>query len=91
MILYGVGFGPTTPNIVAGQIVSQSNTLSNALQIKIGGTVATTTYSGLSPNFVGLYQFNVVIPAIASNDATTFTATLGGIAVGQTLYIAVGK
>ena len=91
VILYGVGFGPTTPNIVAGQIVSQSNTLSNALQIKIGGTVAPTSYSGLSPNFVGLYQFNVLIPAVGPNDATTFTATLGGIAVGQTLYIAVGK
>jgi uncharacterized protein (TIGR03437 family) len=91
VILYGVGFGPTSPNIVAGQIVSQSNTLSNALQIKIGGTVAQTTYSGLSPNFVGLYQFNVVIPAVAPNDAAPLTATLGGIPVAQTLYIAVGK
>ena len=27
VILYGVGFGPTTPNFVAGQIVGQSNTL----------------------------------------------------------------
>jgi len=54
VILYGVGFGPTTPNILAGQIVRQSKTVANALQISIGGVVARTTYSGLSPNFVGL-------------------------------------
>jgi len=33
----------------------------------------------------------VVIPAVAVGDAVALTATLGGRAVQQALYIAVGK
>ena len=91
VILYGIGFGPTTPNIIAGQVVGQANSLSNALRITIGGTVAQTVYSGLSPNFVGLYQINAVIPNVSAGDAVPLTGTLGGVPLSQTLYIAVGK
>ena len=91
MILYGVGFGPTTPNIVAGQVVGQANSLTNPLQISIGGVAAQTVYSGLSPNFVGLYQINAVIPTVPAGDAVPLTATLGGVAISRTLYIAIGR
>ncbi len=91
IILYGVGFGPTSPNIVAGQIVGQANSLANPLQIQIGGVTAQTVYAGLAPNFVGLYQFNVTIPNVPIGDAVPLTATLGGTAIPQTLYIAIGR
>jgi uncharacterized protein (TIGR03437 family) len=88
--IYGVGFGPVTPNIPAGQIVQpgQSNTLPS-FQISIGGTPATVMYAGLAPNAVGLYQFNVVIPSISASDTASVTFSIGGVSGTQALHIAV--
>jgi uncharacterized protein (TIGR03437 family) len=70
--------------------VSQSNQLVGALQIFLGGTQAQVSYAGLAPSFVGLYQFNVVVPAsLPANNLTPLTFTLGGTAGTQTLYTAV--
>lgn len=87
--LYGVGFGEVTPDTPAGQIVSQSNELAQPLQIQFGQTPAQLTYDGLAPSFVGLYQFNVVVPQVPDNLLTPLTFNLGGVAGTQTLYIAV--
>jgi uncharacterized protein (TIGR03437 family) len=89
IILYGVGFGPTTPNYNAGQIVSQLNTLTTPLQVSIGGTAATLNYSGLAPSFVGLYQFNIVVPNVANNDFAPLVFTFAGNPIAQTVYTAV--
>lgn len=85
---YGVGFGAVTPNIPAGQIVTQSNTLPG-FQMQIGGATAAIQFAGLAPNAIGLYQFNVVVPAVTASDSVPVTFTLGGSSGTQTLYIAV--
>ena len=41
IILYGVGFGPVSPSIPAGQLVQQSNMLASSFQMLIGGMPAT--------------------------------------------------
>ncbi len=88
--IYGVGFGPVTPNIPAGQIVQQSNTVMSPVQFSFGGTAATSNYSGLAPSQVGLYQFNVVVPNVANSDLVPLTFSLGGAAVTtQILFTAV--
>jgi len=87
--LFGVGFGSVNGDVSAGQIVQNLNTLTQALQVFIGGTQANVTYYGLEPNFVGLYQFNVVVPAVTASDKVPVTFRLGGTAGTQTLYIAV--
>jgi len=87
--LYGVGFGPVTPNTPAGQVVQQTNTLTGVLHVLFGQTQAVIGYDGLAPNAVGLYQFNVVVPNVAASDTVPLTFTLGGVAGTQTLYIAV--
>ena len=89
LTLWGIGFGPTTPNTPAGQLVPQLNTLAAPFHMLFGQTEATLQYDGLEPNAVGLYQFNVVVPNVASSDAVPLTFTLGGVAGTQTLYIAV--
>lgn len=89
IIIYGVGFGPVNPNIPAGQIVTQSNQLITAPQIFFGATPATVVYAGLAPNNVGLYQFNVMVPAITPSDKVPVTFTLGGVPGTQTFYTAV--
>jgi uncharacterized protein (TIGR03437 family) len=87
--IYGIGFGPVTPAFTAGTIVTDLNTVTNPLQISFGTTQATTTYQGLAPGFVGLYQFNVVVPKVAPNNLTPISFILGGMKAAQTLYIAV--
>ena len=87
--LYGIGFGPVTPNIPAGQTVQQNNALSMPLQVSFGGTRATVTYAGLAPDAVGLYQINLTVPNVAASDAVPLTFTLGGVTGTQTLYVPV--
>ncbi|HLK62175.1 MAG TPA: IPT/TIG domain-containing protein [Bryobacteraceae bacterium] len=89
IIIYGVGFGPVSPNILAGQIVQGNNSLAGSFQMSIGGAPAPLGYFGLAPSFIGLYQFNVTVPSIPDNDAVPLTFTLGGNAGTQTLYTAV--
>ena len=89
IIVYGVGFGPVTPTIPAGQVVQQSNSLTSPLQVFFGQTPATLSYSGLAPGAVGLYQFNVVVPNVVNSDAVAITFPLGGVNGSQTLYTAV--
>lgn len=91
IILYGIGFGPVTPNIAPGQLSQQLNALNTPVSIRIGGVPAVLTYAGLAPNFVGLYQFNVVVPAIAPGDAVPVAFTQGGLSSSQNLAIAVGN
>ncbi len=62
--LYGVGFGPVMPNIPAGQVVQQTNSLALQLQVLFAGYEGALRFGGLAPGAVGLYQFNVVVPSI---------------------------
>lgn len=83
--LYGVGFGPVTPNIDAGIIVSQPNNLAN-FQAAFASVPATIQFAGLVAGNVGLYQFNVVVPKVPAKDSTLFTFNLGGNTGTQTLF-----
>ena len=87
--LYGIGFGTVTPDIPAGQIVQQTNALQSALQVSFAGISATVTYAGFAPGYVGLYQFNVVVPTVAASDTVPLTFMLAGTAGPQNLVIAV--
>ena len=89
IMMYGIGFGAVMPNTPAGQIAAGSTQLAASFQILFGQTSAQITYFGLSPGFVGLYQFDVVVPAVSDNDLVPLTFNLGGAAGTQTLYIAV--
>lgn len=92
IVLYGVGFGPVTPAIPAGQIVQQNNSVASPVTFSFGATAAATpSYQGLAPGAVGLYQFNVVVPTVAANDLTPLTFTQGATNSSQTLYIAIGN
>jgi uncharacterized protein (TIGR03437 family) len=91
LIIYGIGFGPVTGGFTAGTIVTAQNQLTTPLQILFGTTPATLSYYGLAPSFTGLYQFNLVVPAVAANSAEPISLTLGGVKGTQTLYIAIAN
>jgi uncharacterized protein (TIGR03437 family) len=93
IVIYGVGFGPVldanNQNIPAGTIVGAANKLANPFTLNFGSTAATLSYAGLAPNFVGLYQFNVVVPNVSNSDLVPMTFNLNGAAGTQTLFTAV--
>jgi uncharacterized protein (TIGR03437 family) len=90
IILYGVGFGPVTPDISAGLIVQQGNSLTG-FQASFAGVPATVQFAGLVQGFLGLYQFNVTVPQVAASDAVPFTFSLGGKAGTRTLILPLGN
>jgi uncharacterized protein (TIGR03437 family) len=91
IMLYGVDFGQVNQGIPPGQIAQGQTSLAAPLSMSISGSPATLRYQGLAPGFVGLYQFNVVVPSIAASDAAPLTFTLGGVAGTQKLFLAIGN
>ncbi len=89
IVMYGIGFGSVSPSFSAGQIVTAGNQLTQSFQLLFGQTPAQLPYQGLAPNYVGLYQFDVVVPPVPDSDLVPLTFNLGGVAGTQTLYIAV--
>lgn len=87
--IYGVGFGAVDTGTLPGTIAPGNSRLSGTLQILFGSTPAVITYQGLAPQSFGLYQFNVVVPAIPASDLVPVTVTLNGVQAAQTLYTAV--
>jgi uncharacterized protein (TIGR03118 family) len=60
IVLYGTGFGQTTPPMPNGQVVSSPLRLPTSPLISIDGISASVQFAGLVAP--GLYQFNVVVP-----------------------------
>jgi len=89
IVFYGVGFGNVTPSTPPGQIAPAATTLNQQVSFTIGGAPATVAYQGLVPGLVGLYQFNVVVPSVASGNKVPVTFTQNGATSTQAMYIAV--
>jgi uncharacterized protein (TIGR03437 family) len=89
IVAYGVGFGDVTPSILPGVIVGQSNALANPVTFSFGTAPASTSYSGLVANFVGLYEFYITVPANLANGDYPISVTQNGIALPQKMYLTV--
>ena len=91
LVLFGIGFGAVTPDTPAGQIVTQSNHLNGTFQVSFAGTPATVSFSGLTGGYLGLYQFNVVVPNVAASDTVPLTFSLNGTPLPQSLVIPISN
>lgn len=95
ILIYGVGFGPSATAsgqvIPAGQVVPALNSLTGSLKVQFAGTDATVQYGGLAPNYVGLYQFNIVVPSVPDSDLVPIVFALNGQNLPQTLFTAVKR
>lgn len=66
IVLYGSGFGATLGTLTEGS-ATQSGTLPSAPAFTIGGKTASVAFAGVVAP--GLYQFNVVVPALTPGEA----------------------
>ncbi len=87
LLLYGIGFGSTQPNIPSGKIADLAAVLFN-VRITIGDSPASVEYAGLAVGFVGLYQFNTVVRSNISGDFRIL-ATADGVPLSQELWITI--
>ena len=77
LILFGVGFGPTTPPVPAGQAYSGEAATTNPVRLLINDIAVVPAFSGISS--AGLYQVNVTpVPADLGSGDVPLLATVGG-------------
>ena len=89
ILVLATGLGAVTPAIGAG--AAASDTLRNTVvkpTVLIGGTAAQVAFSGLSPQFVGVYQLNVVVPPVRGG-VVSLQIDAGGIRTTDKVTIAV--
>lgn len=78
LTFHGIGFGPVTPDITAGQLVSMENSLVRRVEVLFGETPAEIRSAGLAQGAVGVYQITVVVPAGVDGAAVPVTVKLDG-------------
>ena len=91
LVFYASGLGPVdqTPADGANSLdtLRQTTTMPAVL---IGSVPSQVAFSGLSPQFVGVYQLNVVVPIGPSpGDAVPTQVQIGGVTSADTLTIAL--
>jgi uncharacterized protein (TIGR03437 family) len=90
LVIYGTGFGrvtnPPADGVAAG--AAEQKTIITPV-VTIGGRPATVQYSGLAPNYVGLYQINAVIPTGTPEGCYLPVTVAFGTNVSNTVTIGV--
>lgn len=76
VVLFGVGFGPVSPAVPAGQAFSGAAATVNAVTVNFGAVSLMPAFSGLSA--AGLYQLNITIPAGLGTGDVGISASVGG-------------
>ena len=88
IILWGTGFGPTSPSAPGGVEVP-SDTIyytANPVAVTVGGIAATVYGAALAPGYAGLYQVAIQIPtSLADGDYPVVATVLGATSPSTTL------
>ena len=85
------GLGPVNPPAITGNnsLDMLRHTIATPT-VLIGGSLAEVTFSGLSPQFVGVYQLNVIVPVNASpGDSLALQIQIGGAVDAGNTTIAI--
>ena len=99
IVIYAVGLGPTTPPVTAGTAapLSPLAQVPGIDKVIFGGgggfsgdgISQPVLFAGLTPNFVGLYQINVVVPANAPKGDSVPLSIGGDIGGSNRVKIAI--
>ena len=87
IILYGTGFGPTTPSLPSGYVVTQPAWLPGRATARIGGWDADVGWAGMVQ--AGVYQFNVTIPENVPDGDAVLVIQVGRSGTQDNVYLPV--
>lgn len=92
LTIYGIGFGAVNPPTPAGVLAPADPpaTLQTPPNFRFGEVPATLSFYGLTPQLVGIYQFNVTVPKVSPGDMQLHV-DVGGVPLSQNLFITVGQ
>jgi len=89
--LFANGLGPVDPPAVTG--TNSLDALRGAtvpVTVTVGGAEAQVLFAGLTPEFVGLYQINIIVPfGVVPGDEVPVVVTQGGLSSRSDVTIAV--
>ncbi len=85
--LFGVGFGPTSPAVPAGQVFSGAAPTTYPVTLFINNAVVVPTFAGLSS--AGLYQINLTVPTGLGAGDVSLQAMVGGARTPTGVVISV--
>jgi uncharacterized protein (TIGR03437 family) len=92
LIIYANGLGPVDSPIVNG--AASSDVLRRTLTVPtvtIGGQTAQILFSGLTPQFPGINQINLVVPSGATGNSVPILIQTGGVTSATGVIIAVSN
>jgi uncharacterized protein (TIGR03118 family) len=87
IVLFGTGFGVTTPAAVSGAVVSTAAPLVQTPAILIDNISARVVFAGLIAT--GVYQFNVIVPTGLRDGDVPVVASTGGYSSPALALIAI--
>jgi len=90
LVLWGTGFGATSPPVAAGTVVTGTPTAA-APTLTIGGMSVPVISTILTAGSAGLYQITVQLPATAPSGAVAVQASVGGLSTPAGVTIIVGN
>ena len=86
LILWGTGFGPTTPSVPAGIVVPSAAPTATLPAVTIGGVNVPVLGAALSPGLAGVYQVAIQVPAGIPPGDALLKATIGGFPTPDNVY-----
>jgi len=91
LVVYATGLGAVMGTHPPDGANTGGATISNQVtpQVLIGGVAANVIFAGLSPQFVGVNQLNLVVPQVAPGNSVPLQISVGGITSPATTTIAV--
>ncbi len=96
LAILATGLGPVTPPVQTGNNAQDDanhgvlHTTNTMPVVTVGGINAQVVFSGMSPQFVGVYQLNIIIaPGTPVGDAVPLQIVMNGITTTDKVTIAV--
>lgn len=91
IILWGTGFGPTTPPATTGFETTAGVTFNTTTlpTVTVDNVSATVYGAALAPGFAGLYQVAIQVPESLGNGNWTVVATIGGVSSPSGMVLTV--
>jgi uncharacterized protein (TIGR03437 family) len=93
IILWGTGFGPTTPAAPVGVEIPSDKPYytANPVSVTVGNLPALVYGTALAPGYAGLYQVAIQIPLLAPDGDLAVVATASGAQSPSSVSITVQR
>jgi uncharacterized protein (TIGR03437 family) len=94
LVILATGLGAVNPPVQTGNNVTDgvAHFTATTPTVTVGNVAAQVVFSGMSPQFVGVYQLNIVIaPGTPTGDKIPLQISMGGVTTPSSITIAVSN